>query len=149
MITGVVARPLGLPTSGVFALEFPSSLWSAESDRLMAQELVGAFQNEPIILTDELANVVYVNPMAEKLFDENAEALVNRLVFSLLGFGKKGMIPKTLEKALLGEEVPWRGVVDLADAPPTKYFFAHGSAIQAGKHFICGVIRLSAEEASR
>jgi len=124
-------------------LELPASLWPQPADLQLASDMAALFDASPLILTDRLANSLYLNAAAEELFGERAEALVNRLSFSLLGFGNREKVPGGLEEALLGRGAPWRGVVQVqaADGPLAR--FAEASAIRRGDLLVCGVIRLS------
>lgn len=107
------------------------------------------FRDQPLMLTDELANSTYLSEGAELLLGDRAGALVNRLSFSLLGFGSRGVVPPAIQKALLGEGPAWRGAVDLAEAPPSRWHVAEISAIRREGRFLCGVVRLSREEGIR
>ncbi len=128
-------------------MNLPKELWPDSHNLMMIEDLIMMFDDKPLILTDELANSVYLNEHAEILLGDRAEALVNRLSFSLLGFGKAARVPESLANALAGEAAPWRGVVNLsADPTKSKYHFAEISAIKSPEKTLCGVIRLSAEE---
>jgi hypothetical protein len=131
-------------------LRFPAELWENEQEREMAHALAQAFSQQPLILTDRLANTVYFTPSAEALFHDRGEAIVNRLLFSLLGYGERTCIPTGLKEALLGEARPWRGVVHLGtgtDDPHTRV--AEASAVMNGERFVCGVLRLAAERTGK
>lgn len=128
-------------------MEFPHHLWEETEDRVLAEALVPMFESYALVLTDRLANTVYLNPRAEALFGDRAGALVNRLSFSLLGYGERDAVPEALTNALLGEGAPWRGVALIhgADGPP---HFVEASAVRRGGRLVCGVLRLSPRAAT-
>ena len=128
-------------------MEFPAELWTDEQDRQYAEDLVRAFEGSPLILTDRLANSNYLTPQAAHLLGDSEEALVNRLSFSLLGFGKHQKVPTALVKALEGEGPSWRGVVDLGEMGSARWHFCEASAVVRDGRLVCGVIRLSPKPA--
>lgn len=123
-------------------MRFPAELWDIESDRQVVEEFLEAFATFPIVLTDRLANTVYFNARAEVLFGERAEEIVNRLSFSLLGYGRKDQAPGGLTEALLGDAGPWRGIAEVAEVR----LFIEASAMRRDGRFLCGVIRFSQRE---
>lgn len=128
-------------------MRFPDELWDNPSERAIIQQFVDAFAAYPLVLTDKLANTIYFNQSAESLFQDHAEAIVNRLSFSLLGFGRKETVPPGLISALLGEGAPWRGVVNIADADSPRHLFIEASAIRTREKLLCGVVRFNSSPA--
>lgn len=131
-------------------MRFPAELWNSEQDRQLVRQFLDAFEDHPIVLTDQLANTIYFNNTAEALFGDRAEAVVNRVSFSLLGYGAKENIPEAFIKALLGDAPPWRGVVDLApEGNPPRHYFVEASAIRRAGKLVCGILRVSLTEVAR
>ncbi len=130
-------------------MELPAELWESPDDRRLVQAATDAFATIPLIVTDKLTNAVFLNRRAEELFGENAEALVNRTSYSLLGFGNRGNAPKVLPAALLGESRPWRGVVEIHTPKGREQHAAEASAVLRDGHFVCGLIRLAVKEATQ
>ncbi|MEO8377899.1 MAG: hypothetical protein ABI579_09540 [Candidatus Sumerlaeota bacterium] len=129
-------------------MRFPGELWETETDRQVILQFVDAFAGHPLVLTDKLANTIFFNAEAEALYADRGEAIVNRLSFSLLGYGgKKDKVPSGLTPALLGEGVPWRGIVNLSESETPKLHFVEASAIRAPGRLLCGVIRFKLNEA--
>lgn len=126
-------------------LELPVSLWKIE-DYERVKDLAALFSDQPLILTDNLANAVYLNERAEDLFQERAEALVNRLSFSLLGFNDARPVSEGLKKTLLGKAPPWRGIVHFPE-PVKSIRIVDASAIVRPSRLIAGVIRISNKSA--
>lgn len=104
------------------------------------------FVDTPVVLTDKLTNSLWFSDPAEELFGERAEALVNRVAFSLLGFEDREKQPTRLVDALLGEADPWRGVVHLQVPGGTRLTFVEASAISRDGTFIAGILRFSPQE---
>ncbi len=129
-------------------MQLPAELWESEQDRHLVQGAVKAFDTTPLIVTDKLTNSVFLNARAEELFGERAEALVNRVTYSLLGFGTRENAPKDLPAALLGQTQPWHGVVEINTTNGVRRHAAEASAVLRDGHFVCGLIRLSGKEAT-
>lgn len=127
-------------------MNLPNSLWPNAAELALLEGLTLAFEQHPLLLTDQLVNVVYVNDEAERLLGDRAGAIVNRLSLSLLGFGYREKIPESLLGALLGTAPPWRGVVHVGEEGPVPVF-AEASAVVSGGRLVCGVIRLGRERA--
>lgn len=108
----------------------------------MIQGALDLFADQPLILTDRLANSIYFNPGAEALFAERGEALVNRVLFSLLGLGERSTVPPRLVEALDGSGAPWKGVVQPPDVNGECAMLCEVSAIGQGEAFLCGMVRL-------
>lgn len=66
-------------------MRFPVELWDSEADRAAVLAAAVEGSDAPMAVVDGLGNVVFVNPAAESLWNEPAEALLNRAVVSLLG----------------------------------------------------------------
>ncbi len=130
-------------------MELPLEIWESDEDRQLVSAAVETFGAVPLILTDKLTNSVFLNAPAEVAFEERAEALVNRVAYSLLGFGKREHAPAGLAVALLGEAGPWRGVVEVPTPTGWSRRVAEASAIVQGERFICGLVRLSGDEVKR
>ncbi|CAN5200571.1 hypothetical protein BH09SUM1_BH09SUM1_24530 [soil metagenome] len=124
-------------------MQIPVALYPNPNDLALVEDLVAAFSAVPVILTDKLTNSVFLNEEAELLFGDDAASLVNRLGLSLLGFGHKDRIPAALTAALLGEGLPWRGMINLGTPDLPRLVFAEASAIARPGHFVAGVIRFS------
>lgn len=122
-------------------MELPESLWTDDEDRRLARLTADAWQPFPIILTDRLANSVYLNAPAEAVLAAPAEALLNRAAVSLLGFHDCAS-PAGLHEALLGEGPPWRGAAVLDGRAPGSRFFVEASAVVRASSFVCGIIRI-------
>ncbi|MCC6545963.1 hypothetical protein IT570_02255 [Candidatus Sumerlaeota bacterium] len=129
-------------------MRFPVELWETDLECQIIRQFLDAFAGHPVMLTDKLANTVFFTPEAEELLADRGEAIVNRLSFSLMGFGSKDRVPPGLTAALLGESVPWRGVVNLSSDDSPRLRFAEASAIRSPGRFLCGVVRFSASPAS-
>ncbi|MCC5876792.1 MAG: hypothetical protein JJU11_11285 [Candidatus Sumerlaeia bacterium] len=127
-------------------MRFPDDIWPDPTDRQLVDDLVSMFVDTPIILTDKLTNSLWFSDPAEELFGERAEAIVNRVAYSLLGFEDREKQPVRLVSALLGEDDPWRGVVHLPVAEGTRLAFVEASAICRDGVFVCGVLRFSPQE---
>lgn len=124
-------------------MRFPDELWPELPQGAMVRAFVEAFSESPIILTDRLLNSVYFTEPAERLFAERAEAIVNRLALSLLGFGEKDRIVPGLVEALSGTADPWEGIVNLqaAEGPLSVYIQASSIRERDGQ-LIAGIIRI-------
>lgn len=128
-------------------MRFPAELWPDPRDRQLAEELGEAFSHLPIVLTDNLTNSVWLTGRAEELLGERAEALVNRVSYSLLGFGEREKQPQGVVDALLGKGGPWKGVVHLPRADgPSRLVFVEASAVVREGRFVCGVLRFAPQE---
>jgi hypothetical protein len=124
-------------------LRFPAELWPdpVDSQRILA--LADAFADHPLLLTDKLANTVYMTNPVETLFGDRNEALINRLALSLLGFGERDRVAPGLVEALTGEAGPWRGIVQAQTAAGPLPIFAEVSAAKRPDgRLLCGIIRL-------
>jgi len=119
---------------------FPREVWKSDEDITLVEQMLDLFAEESVIVTDELSNTVYFSPVAEKVFQDRGEAIVNRAAYSLLGFDRFENQPKPLVGALLGKGEPWRGAVILPGQ--TNAVFCEASAIKRGDEFVCGIIRL-------
>lgn len=128
-------------------VDFPEELWPDEAQRRAVQEMILAFGHEPLIITDRLANVVYASEAAERLLGDRAEALVNRVAFSLMGFDQPRMIPAGLQPALLAEGKPWYGLVGFYGIAEPGLRRVDASAIKQGGQFVAGVVRISPRKA--
>ena len=127
-------------------MDLPTNLWSDDAARELVSQTVELFRDSPLILTDRLTNSVYVNEPAAALLGDRGEALVNRTAFSLLGLGVSEKMPEPLEKALLGDGPPWRGIVRLCkvDNPDeSPHIFCEASAINRHGSHVCGILRLT------
>jgi hypothetical protein len=124
-------------------VNLPLELWNEEEDRRMVESAAALFDHDPVIFTDQLTNSVWLNPPAEELLNDDAEALVNRTASSLLGFGNGDKAPAPLEAALLGRSDPWKAVVNLPreEAPPAPAY-CEASAVLRGERLVCGIVRL-------
>ncbi len=127
-------------------MELPHQLWKEDEDRALVFQTVELFHDAALILTDGLANSVFVNEEAAGLFRERGEALVNRAAYSLLGFGTSEKLPAPLESALLAQGPPWRGIVRLGTVEhpgnPTTAL-CEASAINRRGTLVCGILRLT------
>lgn len=124
-------------------MRFPEELWPDSSECLAVRALVDGFPDAALILSDKLANTLYFSPAAEALFGDRAEAIVNRLTLSLLGFGERDRVPQSLLAALLGESGPWEGIVHLQTAAGPRQAFASISAIRRRDgSLLAGVVRI-------
>jgi len=130
-------------------LEFPHEIWTDEEKRAAVRGAVDLFADRALLVTDELANTVYLSPEAEKVFGDRAEALVNRLSFSLLGFGNRSEVPKAMVEAINGEGPPWKGLVNVGGGEPPNWYLAEMSSAGKGKQFIAGFILLEKGEVKR
>lgn len=130
-------------------MELPIEIWESDEDRQLVSAALETFASVPLIVTDKLTNSVYLNPAAEEVCGERAEALVNRVMYSLLGFGKREHAPSGLAVALLGEAGPWRGVVEVPTATGWSRRVAEASAVVRNGRFVCGLVRLSPDEVRR
>ncbi len=126
-------------------VDFPKSLWQDPNDLTLVEQMTEFLADVPMILTDRLANSVFFNPAAERLFDQDGEAIVNRAAFSLLGFGTTGKTPPGLTEALLGKKAPWRGAVQIESTDKQPPVFCEASAIMRDNCFICGVLRFTSQ----
>ena len=122
-------------------MQIPQELWSDKDERRLVTDAAKLFEDLPIVLTDNLANSIWMNERAEELFGDSAEALVNRAAFSLLGFGSAGEAPDALAEALLGKRGPWKAFVNVETAVGPKALFCEASAICRGEDLICGILR--------
>ncbi|MDX2177225.1 MAG: hypothetical protein SF028_12230 [Candidatus Sumerlaeia bacterium] len=120
-------------------MEFPAHLWDDPADRELARGAADLFADAPLVLTDRLANSVFLSPAAERLLGDRAPALVNRACYSLLGFDSGERPPDALATALLGEREPWKAMVLLAG----RGCHVEASAIRRGARLVCGVLRLT------
>jgi hypothetical protein len=87
-------------------MRFPIELWTDPADAALATATAEGFAFFPIILTDRLANAVFINEAAESIFRDRAEALVNRTTLSLSGIRKGGLPPRGIDAGAAGEERP-------------------------------------------
>jgi PAS domain-containing protein len=109
----------------------------------MVRALVEAFPDHAIMLTDGLINSVYLSPAVESILGERADALVNRLGFSLLGFGERDRLAPGLLEALSGSGEPWEGIVQLQSAAGPRTAFVQASAIRSrAGSLLAGVVRI-------
>lgn len=136
------SSPIG-PNSTV---RFPEEIWPDPNDRQLVQDLIAVFSSTPLVITDKLTNSLWLSDSAESLLGERAEALVNRVSYSLLGFEDREKQPARLVDALLGEGDPWRGVVHLPTATGTRLVFVEASAVSREGRFVCGVLRFNLQE---
>ena len=135
---------------GVVRVHFPDELWQDDDERRLARQLAEAFDEFPIILTDRLANSVYLSPPAEAIFGDRAEALVNRLALSLLGYGHKERVPPGLLEALLGEGKPWRGVVAIKGSSELpRLHFVEASAVVCDGRLVTGLLRIGERQGAQ
>lgn len=123
-------------------MRFPTELWNDPADCALAKQLADAFAAVPLMLTDKLTNTIFVNEAAEALYGERAEAIINRVAASLLGFGEKANHPDRLVAALLGEAAPWKGAVRVDAVPAPRLVYVEASAVRRGDRLVCGVVRL-------
>lgn len=129
-------------------MDFPYQLWQDPDDQRLVRDAIALFTGQPLIVTDEIANSVYLNAEAENLYQESAGALVNRLSFSLLGFGNRAGAPPALVNALLGDGPSWSGAVDLSgENEPPRWHFVQASAVKRSERFVSGLVRLSSQPA--
>ncbi|MBI1291620.1 hypothetical protein GC173_10310 [bacterium] len=129
-------------------MRFPDELWPDPAERELVSGLLQAFPEQALILTDRLVNSVYLSDAAERAFGERAEALVNRLGLSLLGFGEKDRIPAGLVEALDGSSSGWEGIVQLQAVGGPLAAFVQASAIRSRSgSLIAGVIRIGKVQA--
>lgn len=128
-------------------MEFPQQLWEEETEStvVMIRQVLDLFESDPVILTDVLTNSIFFNPLAEELFGEAGEALVNRATYSLLGFEQFNGVPKALADALLGEADCWRGYVRLPHTGDAVYY-CEASAIKTSNKHLAGVIRFDSNK---
>lgn len=145
--TRLLIHPRHIHHQGITPLRFPEELWQSEIEKQLAGDVAEAFGHHPVVLTDQLTNSVYLTPPAEELLCDSAEALVNRLSLSLLGFGRRETIPRGVTEALQGQSEPWRGVVNLGDQDNPRWYFVHASAVLHEGKLVCGVLRFSKQEA--
>ena len=128
-------------------MDLPFNLWSDDADRELVSQTVELFSDTPLVLTDRLTNSVFVNGPAAVLLGDRGEALVNRAAYSLLGFGAADKLPEPIEKALLGDGPPWRGLVRPAvegiPAESVNPLFCEASAINRHGVLVCGILRLT------
>lgn len=66
-------------------MRFPLELWDTDAERVAVLSKAIESANGPLLVVDAIGNVAWLNAAAEKLWDEPAEALVNRAIVSLLG----------------------------------------------------------------
>ncbi|MCB2154110.1 hypothetical protein KQI84_04440 [bacterium] len=128
-------------------MEFPRDLWPGEDDCRLVEQAIELFESMPVVLTDELANSVFFNERAEKLFGGTGEGLVNRAACSLLGYDRGEKAPGLLAEALLAKSGPFRTVVRLpvgVDDP--QPVFVEASAVVNGSRLVCGVLRFSIDQ---
>ena len=131
-----------IPHGGHAPVRFPTELWNDPADCALAEQLAQAFDAGPLLLTDKLTNTIFVNEAAEALYGERAEAIVNRVAASLLGFGEKANHPDRLVAALLGEAAPWKGAVRVEAVAGARLVYVEASAVRRGEQLVCGVVRL-------
>ncbi len=124
-------------------MRFPAELWKHPADRELLKQTIELFSTVPLVLTDGITNSVYFNDAAERLYGEEAEAIVNRAAWSLLGFDFSSSAPAGLEGALLGTADPWKGVVRVAGGATR---FCEASAIRRGEQLVAGLIRFTGSE---
>lgn len=124
-------------------MRFPIELWNDPADAALATATAEGFSFFPIILTDRLANAVFINECAETIFRDRAEALVNRTTLSLLGFEKAECLPEGLTKALMATGAPWRGVVMLDVAGEQERRYVEASAVHRDGVLVCGILRIA------
>jgi hypothetical protein len=124
-------------------MRFPIELWTDPADAALATATAEGFAFFPIILTDRLANAVFINEAAESIFRDRAEALVNRTTLSLLGFEKADCLPEGLTLALQAKSGPWRGVVMLDVAGGAERRYIEASAVHRDGELICGILRIA------
>jgi hypothetical protein len=129
----------GVKLNGDETVNLPLESWPGEQERALVTGLLAALAGRPVALTDGLANTLWFSPEAESLFGERAEAIVNRVAFSLLGFGKNDRLPPGLKEALLGEGPAWRGIVKPEGRG--EQTFLEASCIQQNGRLLCGVLR--------
>lgn len=124
-------------------MKFPAELWIDPRHRQAVQDLTTFLDSAPLILTDQLANAVYLSDAAAELLEDRSEALVNRQIFSLLGYGEKSNGPAGfLEAITLPQATPWRGVVRFGEAAR----FVEASGTFADGQLLCGVVRIGAPQ---
>ena len=124
-------------------MRFPEELWPDPAECQLVRVFVDAFNDHPLILTDQLANTTYFSEAAEALFAERAEALVNRLALSLLGFGEHERPANGIVEALEGRGAAWDGIVRLQTATGPRVAFVQTSAIRNREGLlVAGVIRI-------
>ena len=128
-------------------MEIPLDLWESQEDQQRVVDLITLFEADPLILTDSLANVIYLNDLALGLFTDRAGALINRLSFSLLGFGERTDVPQPFVNALTGEGPAWRGMMNIGTDRTPNIRMINASAVAKEDHFVCGVLRLARQEA--
>jgi len=124
-------------------MRFPIELWTDPADAVLAAATAEGFAFFPIILTDKLANAVFINEAAESIFRDRAEALVNRTTFSLLGFEKLECLPEGLTLALQARSTPWRGVVQLDVTGGQERRYVEASAVHRDGELVCGLLRIA------
>lgn len=122
-------------------MDFPESLFPNPAHRELILGALALFEDQPLFLTDRLANTIYFNGPAEGLFAERGEAIVNRAVFSLLGMGDHTAHPPALVEALEGNGPPWKAVAQLPLEPPC-ICVCEASAIRDADTHLCGMVRL-------
>jgi len=120
-------------------MEFPEELWKTEQEKQLIFQALDLFEHQPVIITDQLANSVFLNKKAEELYGQRGEAIVNRAVFSLLGFDSFEGMPQKLVDGLSGNGEVWRGFVK-HPTEQNKICFAEASAI-VHENLKCGMIR--------
>lgn len=129
-------------------MRLPVELWPDPRDRQLVEDLVAGFSHLPVVLTDRLTNSIWLSGPAEELLGERAEALVNRVSYSLLGFGEREKQPQGVVDALLGTDRPWKGALHLPSGDGSRLSFVEASAIVREGQFVCGVLRFSPQEPS-
>lgn len=128
-------------------MRFPVELWSDPTELRIVRELAEAFPEGPLLLTDGLLNILWLNEEASALFGDRSPALVNRTTYSLLGLEERGPKADALRAALHGEADPWKAMVHLPLAPGPC--FAEASAIRREGRLLAGVLRLRVSTAGK
>lgn len=90
------------------SMPFPVELWDSDADRVAILRAACEAHSGAIVVIDRLGNSVFFNEAAESLWQDRAEALLNRSAISLLGLdsdhGSAGRFARALEQLERWEE---------------------------------------------